>query len=277
MQPLELLTQKFNVDVGANRINKYDEQCYTVNTPKGVFDLPSVSLIKEIFPKSKGLELFFKKYGNDADTIRDEAGQLGTHVHKIIQQTLIGETVSFENEDGKRNCSLVEWERYLSWCLWYQSVKEELALEPIAVEQIVWDLDLFVAGTVDLIAKTNRGIEIFDWKTGGSVDDDASVQVAAYWEMTNRMKIFGKVEFASIVQLNPKLNKAGFRAKEIENLQQYFGYFLNCKEIWKGKNKNFKPKYRTYPNQISLESLNAEKLSFMGAGNDKTHTDTNND
>ena|SRR3990167_10314770 len=257
---LERLTQKYNVDVGANRILKYDQSWYSIAAPEGDVDLKSVTTVLDVFPKGMGFKLWLQKYGDDADRIRDEAGQMGTRVHKMIEVTLRGEVVIFENEDGTRNCSLEEWERYLSWCLWYQEERKTNDMKPLFIEQIVYSVDLGVAGTVDLIAQTKRGIEIYDWKTGSFVGDTAEIQVSTYLVLANLMKVFGEVGFSSIVQMNPSLNRKGFRVTEVEDVQENFKTFGNCLNIWNRVNKKAVPKYRTYPNKVDLTALDAGEI-----------------
>lgn len=79
---IEKLTEKFTVDVQANRINKFDEQWYQVLVDNELKDFRSVTTTLDVFPKGIGFKLYLQKYGDDADKIRNEAGQLGSHVHK---------------------------------------------------------------------------------------------------------------------------------------------------------------------------------------------------
>lgn len=259
---IESLTQPFNVDVKANRINRFDQQWYQIVLPDKEVDLPSVTTYLDVFPKGLGFKLWLQNVGDKADSIRNEAGQLGSHVHKIIEMTLRGESVSFENLDGTRNCSLEEWERYMSWCLWYQDAVKNAGLKPLYIEQIVHSVELEMAGTIDLIAETKLGIFIFDWKSGSFVGDTAEIQVSTYITLANRMEVFGNIVGGNIVQLHPSLNKKGFRASAVENVDVNFQTMLNCQQIWKRVNKNAKPKYKIYPNEVSLEYLNNEILNF---------------
>jgi len=269
-------TEKFQVDVAANRINKFDEQWYQIVVPgkEEEIDVPSVTTYLQMYPKGIGFKLWLQKVGDKADEIRNEAGQRGSLVHHLIERTLRGETMAFENPDGSRNCSLEEWERFLSWCLWYQEMKDKYNLEPIAIEQIVYDLELMTAGTVDLIGKltvTEKGktreiLKVFDWKTGSFVGDTAEIQGSVYKELANRMKIFGEIEGAEVVQLHPNLNKKGFRTREIkeEDFENNLEAFKSCQNIFHRTNPKAKPKYLTYPNTVSLETLNESKLNLTG-------------
>jgi len=266
--------EKFQVDVEANRINKYDEQFYQIVVPgeKELVDLLSVTGYLQVYPKGVGFKLWLQRVGENADAIRDEAGQLGKMTHRLIEATLRGGTVTFENADGTRNCSLVEWERFLSWCLWYQEYKEKYNLEPLFIEQIVFDLDRKTAGTIDLIGKiaveeekqTREMLKVFDWKTGQYVGDTAEIQVSIYQDIANKMKVFGEIEGAEIVQLYPKLNRKGYRVKVVEDIEENLIAFESCQRIFNRANPNFKPKALTYPNMVNLEGLDEEKLNLTG-------------
>jgi len=272
--------EKFQVDVEANRINKYDEQFYQIVVPgeKDLVDLPSVTTYLQAYPKGIGFKLWLQRVGERADTIRNEAAQLGILVHQLIEVTLKGEIITFENEAGQRICSLEEWERYLSWCLWYQEYKEKYNLEPLFIEQIVFDLDRMTAGTIDLIAKMTitekkdkkeikRDIlKVIDWKTGQYIGDTARIQVSAYQDIANKMKVFGEIESAEIVQMYPNLNKKGFRVHKVESeeIPDNLEAFEACQKIFNKANPNFTPKALTYPNTVSLDFLNKQKLNLLG-------------
>ncbi len=280
------IIEKFQVDIEANRINKFDEQWYQIVVPdkEEPLDLPSVTTYLQAYPKGIGFKLWLQRVGERADAIRNEAAQLGILVHRLIEATLKGETITFENELGQRICSLEEWERYLSWCLWYQEYKEKYNLEPVAIEQIVFDLDRMTAGTIDLIAKMTitekvkmegkrkheeikRDIlKVFDWKTGQYIGDTAKIQVSIYQDIANKMKVFGEIESAEIVQIYPNLNRKGFRTYEVsqEEIPDNIEAFESCQKIFNKANPNFKPKYLSYPNQVSLGFLEKEKLNLTG-------------
>lgn len=263
MTNISTMTQKFNVDVGANRILRFDQNWYQVPTPEGIKDFKGVTTVLDVYPKGIGFKLWLQRTGADADTIRDEAGQLGSHVHKLIEMTLRGETVTFEDEKANRICTLEEWEKYMRWCAWYQLAREEDEFEPLFIEQIVFDPLQEVAGTIDCIAKTSRGLRIKDWKTGSYIGDTAEIQVAKYMQMANAMKSFGQITGADIIHLSAQ-NKQGFKEIEVENYGEQLESWDHTHAIWMRINKNAKPKYRVYPNTVSLEVLNGEKLNFNG-------------
>jgi len=262
-QPLiRKMLSPFQVDLEMNKVNKFDQQWYQVVTPdRGVIDCRSVTtILKMAHPIDPGLIKYFKKNGEDSDRIRDEAGQRGSAVHKLIELTLTGNPVSFENEANVRSCSLEEWEIYLMWCRWYQQARKEEELKVLYVEQMVYDLDARIAGTVDLICDTNKGRRIKDWKTGGIYQGD--IQVSKYVDMLNRLEMFGTIDGADIVQLGHALNKKGFRETEIENIPHNVSRFNLDLEVFNINFPDFAPKYKSYPNTVTLEMLDGEESIF---------------
>ena len=262
---LTAVTSKFNVDIKANQINKFDQQWYQVIHPeKGLIDCRSVTtIIGKAHPIDAGLIRFLKEKGKDADIIRDEAGQVGSHVHKLIEMALTGNPITFENELGNRLCSLEEYEIFLMWCNWYQTARLTENLKVLFVEQVVYSLNERIAGTVDLICETKNGIRIKDWKTGGIFNGD--IQVSKYVDIVNRMEFFGKVIGADIVQLGGGLNKKGWRQTEIENIEHNIKRFNLDLQVFDINFPNFKPKYKSYPNTVTLEMLDSGEDIFEGA------------
>jgi hypothetical protein len=256
MKNIASLSQKFNVDLAVNKINKFDQQWYQIVTPSGVADLKSVTTILSMaHPIDAGLIQWMKREGRNADLIRDEAAQLGTHVHKLIELTLSGAEITFEDENKNRVCTLDEWEVFLHWCDWYQEMKQVHDLKPLHIEQIVFNIEEGIAGTVDLIAGTDEGTMIFDWKTGQL--GNGNIQVSKYLDMANKMGMYGEIKRAAIVQLGNGLNKKGWRMTEITNIDYHIKTFNLDLELFNRVYPDFKPKYKEYPNVVSLAMLDA--------------------
>jgi hypothetical protein len=254
MKTIDSLSQKFNVDLQINKINKFDQQWYQIATPEGFKDLRSVTtILNMVHPIDIGFIQWMKREGRNADIIRDEASQLGTHVHKLIELTLSGTELTFETEDKQRICTLDEWEIFLHWCDWYKDAKKTIKLKPLFVEQIVFNIEEGIAGTVDLIANTKNGIIVFDWKTGQL--GNGNIQVSKYLDIANKLKIYGEIKGASIVQLGSNLNKKGYRVTDIENLDFHIKTFNLDLELFNRVYPDFKPKYKVYPNIVSLKIL----------------------
>lgn len=241
---------RFNVAV--ERIDIFDERWYRLIIDGVEYNLPSVTTYQEALPKGAGFMEWLKNNA-DADKLRDEAGELGSEVHRLIDNQMKGELPCYNDiptyiPEARR---VMIWERYLMWLNWWCHLPE---LEVVSSEYIIYDLDLLYAGTVDLIARFNDEYFIFDWKTGNSIYNSASVQLSAYVKAYEKMNDV-KISKAIIVHINPKLNKNGWREYEIDDIDYYFDIFLSCQKLWRLENKNAKPKYKILPTKITKELI----------------------
>jgi hypothetical protein len=253
-----------NYGVDAEQITKFDERWYrrVLDKKKGTYEVvPGVTTYLEAYPKGVGYDLWLMNT-KDPYAMRDEAGQLGTETHKLIELTLHGEMAEYFDGQTK----IEAWERYLSWCLWWKTFTKEnvVKYEKEWIEHLTWnDIDKY-AGTVDLIAEVNGKIEIFDWKTGSFVGDTAEIQVSAYAESVG-LELNKQILIANIVQLNPKLNKKGVRVREInrDEILSNFEDFKHIQKIWHRENKNAKPKFLTYPTKVNLKYIEENEIIII--------------
>ncbi len=246
--------QKYSINEKIKRIDIFDERWYEIIMPDGVVkNFPSVTTYLEAYPKGFGYEYWLMNT-KDPYKVRNEAGQLGSNVHAIIEKTLLGETVQYK--EGQ----LQEWERFLSWCVWWKDYNEKNKVEYTKenVETIVYSESLQCAGTIDLLALINGIPRVHDWKTGNNVEDTAFIQVTAYDQMITGQKTMPPI----IVQLNPKLNKKGIREYELDEneMNGFLQDFLHTKSNWLRVNKNSKPKYLSYPSEINLEFISKNQI-----------------
>jgi hypothetical protein len=107
-----------------------------------------------------------------------------------------------------------------------------------------------------LIAGTDEGTIIIDWKTGQLGNGD--IQVSKYLDMANKMGMYGEIKRVAIVQLGNGLNKKGWRMTEILEVDYHIKTFNLDLELFNRVYPDFAPKYKTYPNTVSLESLDAQ-------------------
>lgn len=254
--------EKFRVDVKANRILKFDESWYQVELNGTQHDLISITtVLSRAYPMNPSLLAWIKKNGENADILRDEAGKEGSSVHRIIELALKGNEVSFENEDGSRNYTIVEWEKFCFWCAWYKDARQTIDLQPLYVEQIVYDIEEGIAGTIDLIAETSSGRQIYDWKTGHI--GTGEVQVSKYLTMANKMKFFGEIKHANIVQLGATLNKNGWRVTNIKYPELLSDIFDSVLKLFNRVYPELQPKYKTFPNKTSLQFIEKEETTWV--------------
>lgn len=82
---------------------------------------------------------------------------------------------------------------FVSWLRWWEGA----GLRPVRSEQKVWSRELGVAGTVDLIAESDEGVGVVDFKSSGGIYDSFHLQVAAYAESCRR---WADIRWAKIVR-----------------------------------------------------------------------------
>src|SRR5437588_538390 len=109
-----------------------------------------------------------------ADKEKQRAATIGTAVHAGIEWHLrraLGEDAGPEPFLPEAAAWAVE-----SWKEWATSV----ALEPVAIERVVYCLECGYAGTLDLYARVKGVPTILDWKTGRAIYPEAFLQNVAY-------------------------------------------------------------------------------------------------
>lgn len=272
--------KKFRVDYEVNQINLFSERWYQINDGESEHILPSVTTYLEAYPKGWGYEQWLIN-NKDPYALRDEAAQIGSHVHSLIERTLKGEEIEFV-EDAT---PIDVWEKYLCWCRFWKDfnenpasvlfTKEEIKKNSIEIKEIVtreeltefitYDLEEQYAGTVDKIIKivypTYSEYAVVDWKTGGSIYQTAYLQTSAYAKSTAKM-IKRPVERTIIIQLGMQLNAKGYRiyshtGQEIDN---DFLDFQHTKAVWLREHGNEKPRFKVYPTKVSLDFIKNNQI-----------------
>lgn len=265
---------KYRIDENIKQINLFNERWYEIKTETNEFILPSVTTYLEAYPKGFGYEQWLMN-NKDPYALRDEAAQLGSYVHGLIEKTLFGNTIKFEEGMTK----IEAWERYLYWCKFWKDLNEnpgktlkveypikEVITKKDYTEFITYDLDEQYAGTVDKLLRFNcaDGKTIYavcDWKTGSNIYETAYLQVAAYAKsVSKQLKI--PINMIIIVQLYPSVNKNGYRihVKENEQIDIDFEDFQHIKKIWLREHSNEKPKFKKYPTEINLEYIKNNQI-----------------
>lgn len=141
---------------------------YTLN--KGQPFVSVSTLYNRFFPKfdeQYWAEQVAKNQGREKEDIlrewevkRIKSSKNGHYVHQIIEKYLNGEGIIDNNK--------YEFKHFLEF---EKDFKAEFGLEPYRTEWIVWDDELWVAGTMDAVYKDKDGkFFIVDWKTNGKLD-----------------------------------------------------------------------------------------------------------
>lgn len=263
---------------------------------KPIYDyIPSVSTKLSASPKP-----FLAKWRGDvgnreADLRMFEAAQSGTRIHHGWQTLTTGGTVIFNpwqkplysnaeieeiTKSNNGNVAVMAYQdehydlvKLAEWC-------NRVRPRYLASEMIVYDLDRKDAGTTDNVlwipggkyeingAKgllLPEGWYIADLKTGNTVDDDAFMQLSAYWKCVIWMIVHGfyilpegSGEFmgALVIHTGAKTKTAieGLSTlyRSPEELETDYSDYRAVSQVWERKNANARPKSFEFPAVLKL-------------------------
>jgi hypothetical protein len=264
--------KKYFFDEEISRIDLFDERFYHIKVDGKEYDIFNVTGWLDAFPKGNGFKTWLMNT-KDPDAVRDEAAQLGSGVHDLIERTLKGETVEWIEGVSR----LDVWERYLCWCKFWKDLQNEpnkvlgikkpiksVSVLPHLTEFIVFDTAINAAGTVDkLLGITYEDDStqqiLLDWKSGNNIYDTAYIQVSTYIKMTcKKYKLKDILGF--IIQINPSLNKKGYRVHPVENIEEEYEMFLTTQKLYIRAFGQPKPKYKSYPAKVNLEFIKQNQI-----------------
>lgn len=161
--------------------------------------------------------------GIDSTKYRDEAANIGTLAHAMIQAHLEGETLDF-NEYSPLDVDLAE-NAVISYFEW----EKQHIVEPIMCEvPLVSDSDLF-GGTIDCYCNLDGVPTLLDFKTGKAIYDEYFVQLAGYKELLEQHGC--PVEQCRILRVG-RDETEGFEERTVTDTKKYFQIFKNLLEIY---------------------------------------------
>lgn len=235
------------INTNTKQITFTDNRFYSLSNGLSV---PSVTTILQAYPKDSHFFKWLKEVGEDADTIRDEAGKRGSIVHKLTEEYDAGLEISLLNGDGNIGYKLLEWamfERYVQF-------RKNTLLDILLSEVNVVDKKLGYAGTIDRVMCINGKNILVDIKTSNAIHDQYWLQLAAYSELINKNIKNIKIDGVAILWLNAKTRtekqyqgqgwQLVFReeAERANDLDLFKATF----KLWKAQNKNLQPKLLQY-------------------------------
>jgi len=240
--------QNFNIDINKGRIEFVDNRFYA--TENGNY-VPSVTTILEAYPKDAAFFKWLKDVGQEADTIRDEAGKRGSLVHELTEKYDQHEEVTFVNQYGKPKYKMLEWamfERYVDFC--------NTQTPKMRMMEMHFSSDVLgFAGTVDRVLEINGKEYLVDIKTSNNMHESYWLQLAAYNELLKEYDY--QVDGVAILWLNAKTRTAGkggaiqgigwqFLTRTLEESAKDWQTFQTTFSLWKSINEDIKPKRTSY-------------------------------
>jgi hypothetical protein len=195
-------SKNYNLDLHNNRIDFLDNRFYITESGQYV---PSVTTILDCYPKPAAFYDWLKKVGEDADQIRDEAGNRGSTVHNLTERFDGGEEVGLMDDQGNISFKMLEWsmfERYVEF-------RRRFPMEMIFTELHMSSDILGFAGTLDRVVKFNDRLLILDIKTSNSLYDHYWLQMAAYEKLLAEKQPQLKIDGYAILWLNAQTRTDG--------------------------------------------------------------------
>ena len=225
---------------GIIQITTLDERWYQ----KDDKFIPSVTWIAGYYPKGIGFYKWLADKGwDEAQAIKQAAGDKGSKVHKAIEDIIGGKKLKMDDKyadsSGEESeLTVEEWECLMSFVDWWKETKPEV----ISAEQVVFT-DRY-AGTVDLVCKIGEEVWLIDFKTSSDIWAEYELQVSAYKHALPSVQKIG------ILQLNYKRNKTKkFKFTEVEDK---FDLFESAYKIWLNENEGVVPKQKDYPTELAI-------------------------
>jgi hypothetical protein len=237
------------IDTNSKQITFLDNRFYS--TENGGY-VPSVTTILNAYPKDAGYFQWLKSVGEDADTIRDEAGRRGSVVHELTEKYDAGMEVKLMDDNGYIGYKLSEWsmfERYVDFCNRFQ-------FDVLYSEYNFISHKLGFAGTVDRVININGKTILVDIKTSNAVYDSYWLQLAAYKKLLE--EVYGTIiDEVAILWLNAKTRTNGkdgvlqgigwqmINRKPVDTDNDW-KLFLATQQLWLAQNGTMQPKKLSY-------------------------------
>lgn len=240
--------KQFQIDLVKGRIEFTDARFYL--SPNGSY-VPSVTTILDAYPKDAAFFKWLKDVGQDADSIRDEAGKRGSNVHDLTERYDGGEEVSFLNHNGYPTYKMSEWSMFERYVEFTQTINPIVEMSEI---HMISD-KLGFAGTLDRIVEINGKKILLDIKTSNSIQPTHWLQLSAYNELIKQNGV--KVDQVAILWLNAKTRTEGKKGaiqgkgwqlitKDIKEVKADWQVFQTTYNLWKAINNEIKPRNLSY-------------------------------
>jgi hypothetical protein len=241
--------KQFKIDLHKNRIEFTDSRFYL--SEEGSY-IPSVTTILDAYPKDASFYKWLKDVGQDADTIRDEAGRRGSNVHELTEKYDSGEEVSYINNQGWPAFKMLEWSMFERYVEFTEKIKPEIDMMEL---HMISD-KLGFAGTLDRVVSINGKKILLDIKTSNSIQPTHWLQLSAYNELLKEGGAIS-IDQVAILWLNAKTRTEGkggviqgkgwqLITKDISEVEKDWEIFKTTYKLWQAINGDIKPRNLSY-------------------------------
>ena len=242
------------IDQNLKRVNILDTRYYVRDDKY----YPSVTSILQYFPKNKFFETWLKDVGHNADIIARKAADEGTQVHDAIERYLLGEKISWMDDNGYSKYSLEIWKMILKFHDFWSTHKPTL----IESEIHLFSDKYIYAGTCDLVIEINGVKWLLDIKTSNSLYVSYDLQLSAYAQAWNEL-YEEKIDKIGILWLKSskrgedkkgeKIQGKGWEIYEPERaIEDNLKLFEYIHELYKLEHPDIKPTSEPFPLEIQI-------------------------
>jgi hypothetical protein len=239
----------YTIDNNSKQITFLDNRFYQTN--EGGY-VPSVTTIGDAYPKGPEYFICLKQGGEDADTIRDEAGRRGSVVHERTEKFDAGEEINLLSESGRIGFKLGEWamfERYVDF-------RTRFTFDILLCEYNFINEKLGFAGTCDRVIEMDGKKVLIDIKTSNSIYPFYWLQLSAYRKLYEAQ--FGqKIDAVGILWLNAKTRTEGKKdaiqgigwqlvMRDEKVVENDWDLFCATHKLWLAENATVQPKKLQY-------------------------------
>lgn len=251
---MELFTKvnnkNYRLDLSNNRVTFLDNRFYYHENGNYY---PSSTTILDAYPKSAGFYEWLKRAGEDADTIRDDAGRRGSNVHHLTEKYDNGEEVNLLNEYGDVSISMGEWAQFER----YVEFRNRFKTEIIHSELNLVSAQLQFGGTLDRIITLDGKKLLIDIKTSNAIYNHYYLQLASYAKLYEE-HFQPDIEGVAILWLNAKTKtdgKAGtcqgkgwqlIIQDDQKEIDRYWKLFQATQRLWMAENGGMMPRRTEY-------------------------------
>lgn len=240
-----------------NKVEWMDSRFYIL--PNGQY-VPSVTTVLTAYPRTPAFFEWLKKVGDNADDIRDDAGESGSKVHQAIELYDKDIEVCWVDEFGKPYYSILEWQMIDRYVQFAEKTKYKLVSNEVNYASD----KLRVGGTLDKVCEINGVRWLIDNKTSNYIYDNFWLQLVAYkmlWEEFNPdypIQKLGILHLKAQTRTEGKgdaIQGRGWKLCEPEkNIEYYWELFQATYLLWSAQNPSCAPLNKVYPSSFKKDS-----------------------
>jgi PD-(D/E)XK nuclease superfamily len=155
------------------------------------------------------------KQGIDYKKAREQAADIGTLAHFLIQTHLRGQEADL-SEFSKADQDKAET-AFLKFLEFWDAEK----FSPVAIETPLVSEQWRYGGTVDLLARDDKGLALLDWKTAKAIYRTYCIQLAMYEQLWNENHPKDTIKRRAIIRVG-KEDAMDLEVRWLSDLGPYF-------------------------------------------------------